>query len=205
MTRIPTKTTAAACARQDCQGCQIDGKLLCIHTGPDLLDFLALVAIVGVPMLAGMIIGQHWLGLAIWFGFCVIFFGYVEALILCRHCPHYAEEGFLLKCHANSGLPKIPKFDPRPLSKVEQIAWLVYAGVICLWYVPFFIVGGQWLLLAITTVSLVSAVWTLLRTQCNRCYNLSCPVNRVPEEVREVFFENYPQFAQAWGRSEHDQ
>ncbi|MCP4752629.1 MAG: hypothetical protein GY866_17210 [Proteobacteria bacterium] len=35
---------------------------------------------------------------------------------------------------------------------------------------------------------------------CNRCFNLSCPVNRVPEEVKESFFKNYPAFAEAWNR-----
>jgi hypothetical protein len=120
-------------------------------------------------------------------------------LILCRHCPHYAEEGFTLKCHANSGLPKIPKFDPRPLSRVEQVVWLGYAGLLFLYYIPFFVISQQWLLLVLTSFWVVAAAWTIWRRQCSRCYNLSCPVNHVPEEVREAFFRHYPEFAQAWG------
>ncbi len=197
-----SKTTAAACVRQTCTGCEIEGKLLCIHTRADLIDFLVLFVTYAIPAFAGMIIGQFWLGLAAWLTLAVIFFGYVEALILCRHCPHYAEQGFLLGCHANSGLPKIPKFDPRPLNKVEQIAWLLYATVLCLWYVPFFIASGQWLLLAITTWALIAAARTVQRTKCTRCYNLSCPVNRVPGDVRQAFFKNCPEFATAWGKSE---
>jgi hypothetical protein len=196
------KTTAAACSRQTCEGCEIQGKLLCIHTTKDLIDFAILVIGYAIPFLAGMIIGQFWVGLAVWFGLAVLFFGYVEALVLCRHCPHYAEEGFLLKCHANSGLPKIPRFDPRPLSKIEKMIWLVYAATLCLWYIPFFVASQQWLLLGVTTWALIAGCWTVQRTKCTRCYNLSCPVNRVPENVRLEFFKNYPGFAKAWGKSE---
>ena len=195
-----SKTTAAACSRQTCEGCEIQGKLLCIHTTRDLVDFVVLAVGPIIPFLAGMIIGRFWIGLAVWFGLAVLFFGYVEALILCRHCPHYAEEGFLLRCHANAGLPKIPKFDPRPVSKIEKGVWLAYGAALCLWYVPFFVASQQWLLLGLTTWASFAAAWTVQRTQCTRCYNLSCPVNRVPEAVQEVFFENYPEFAKAWGR-----
>jgi hypothetical protein len=38
------------------------------------------------------------------------------------------------------------------------------------------------------------------RTQCTRCYHLSCPVNRVPEEVKVVFYQNYPDFAPKEGK-----
>ncbi len=32
---------------------------------------------------------------------------------------------------------------------------------------------------------------------CTCGYNLSCPLNRVPENVRRVFFQNFPEFAEA--------
>ena len=196
------KTTAAACARETCEGCEIQGDLICIHTRTDLMDFAVLAILVFIPLIAGMIIAKFWVGLAVWIGLAVLFFGYVEALILCCHCPHYAEDGFLLKCHANSGLPKIPKFDPRPLNRTEQIAWLAYVAVLFLYPVPFFLISQQWLLLVIYLWALFAAGWTLVRTQCTRCYHLSCPLNRVPENVRQEFFKNYPEFAEAWGRVE---
>jgi len=199
MKSTPTNTPASACSRQTCEGCQIHGKLICVHTKTDLLKFWALFMIVAIPFLTGMIIGKHWVGLGIWIGLAVLFFGYVEALILCRHCPHYAEDGFLLQCHANAGLPKIPPFDPKPLSKLEKIAWLIYAAALVLWFLPFFIAGGQWLLLIITCGAVIIFVWGLQHTKCSRCYNLSCPINRVPADVRTKFFENSPTFAEAWG------
>jgi hypothetical protein len=187
--------TAAACVREGCDGCHIQGQLLCIHTKQDLADFGVLVIMWGIPFIAGMIIGRYWWGLAVWVGLAALFFVYVEALVLCRHCPHYAESGSLLKCHANAGLPKIPKYSPRPLQPWEKTVWLLYVAVLFLYFIPFFILSGQWLLLLITSWATLSWAWTLQRTQCNRCYHMSCPVNRVPEEVKVVFYANYPDFA----------
>ena len=198
------KTTAAACSRQVCEGCEIQGNLLCIHTPKDLIDFFVLFIGWLIPFLAGMLIGGFLIGLAVWIGLCVVFFGYVEALILCRHCPHYAEKGFLLRCHANWGFPKIPKFNPRPLNFWEKVIWLFYVGVLFLYYVPFFIIDQQWLLLVLTTTALFVAAWTLQRTQCSHCYNLSCPINRVPDDVKKGFFKNYPLFCDAWDQREYD-
>jgi hypothetical protein len=192
-----TQVPLVTCSRKQCEGCELLDKLLCVADYKDVMDFFMLFMVVFVPFMAGMIIGRFWLGIVAWLALAAIFFGYVEALVLCRHCPHYGEKGFLLRCHANYGLPKIPKFDPRPLSKAEQAIWLIYAGVLLLWYVPFFIASGQWVLLIITSVGLVAAAWTLMRTQCGRCYNLSCPINRVPPDVREKFYENYPAFDRA--------
>jgi hypothetical protein len=192
---MPTgKTTAAACSRQTCEGCEIEGKLLCIHTKADLIDFAVLAVGWAIPFLAGMLIGRFWIGLAVWIGLAALFFGYVEAWALCRHCPHYAEAGFLLRCHANRGLPKIPRFDPRPMSRGEQVIWLLYVAVLFLYHVPFFIASRQWLLLALTTWAAIVWAWTMQRTQCTRCYHLSCPVNRVPDDVRAGFFRCYPRF-----------
>lgn len=187
--------TAAACKRASCDSCALQDKLLCIHTHKDLVDFAVLVILWLIPFLAGMIIGRFWWALATWFGLAVIFFGYVEALVLCRHCPHYAEPGRLLKCHANAGLPKIPAYDPRPLQTWEKVAWLAYVAVLFLYFVPFFILSQQWLLLVISGWATVTAVWTLQRTKCNRCYHLSCPANRVPDEIKIIFYQNYPDFA----------
>jgi hypothetical protein len=189
--------TAAACSRESCEGCPLEGRLLCLHTRRDLFDFGVLAVGFFIPFVAGMVIGGYWLALGVWLVLAGVFFGYVEALVLCRHCPHYAEEGFFLRCHANYGLPKIPGYSPRPLTRGEEIVFFVYVGVLGLYYVPFFVLSRQWLLLLIASWALVTWAWTLLRTQCTRCYHVFCPLNRVPEEVREEFFEHYPAFARA--------
>jgi hypothetical protein len=196
------KNTASACSSLTCEGCELQGRLMCIHTPTDLADFLVLFLVWAIPFFAGMILGEHWWGLAIWAGLAMVFFGYVEALVLCRHCPAYLEPGSTLRCHANWGLPKFPKFSPRPLNRTEKVVWLIYAATLFLWFVPFFIAGQQWLLLLMNAAATVTFVWTLWRTQCNRCYNLSCPLNRVPADVHTHFFQHYPAFAEGWGKRE---
>ncbi len=202
--KVETKESAKACVQKTCNGCEIDEKLLCVHTELDLVDFAVLFGAWLLPFIAGMVIGQFWIGLSIWVGLAVIFFGVMEAYILCRHCPHYAEDGFTLKCHANWGLPKFPKIDPKPLNKTEKVVWLIYAAILFLYPIPFFVVGKMWLMLAFVVWGGFVWAWTVQRTQCNRCFNLSCPVNRVPEDVRKVFFKNYPDYAKAWGLDKVD-
>ncbi len=188
-----SKVTAAACIRETCEGCEIDGKLMCIHTRQDLLDFYMIICNLFVPFFAGMIVGKYWYGILGWFVLTVFFFGYFEALILCRHCPHYKEEGNTLKCHANWGCPKIPAYNPRPMNRTEQIVWLISAAVIMFYWAPFFISGKQWIFLSWGATAAIVSVYQLVRTKCNRCYMLSCPLNTVPEETRQIFYKYYPE------------
>jgi hypothetical protein len=186
------------CSQKSCDDCDIRDKIVCVADIKDIIDFGVLAVGYFIPVVAGMILGQFWTGLLFWIVLWVFFLGYFEARVLCRHCPHYGEPGFFLRCHANYGLPKIPLFDPGPASRYEQAAWLIYTSVLVLWYIPFFILSGQWLLLLIASWGLFAAVWTVMRTQCTRCYNLSCPANRIPDDVKEKFFEKYPVIAKAW-------
>ena len=121
---------AAACIREVCLSCELQDKLMCVHKKQDLFGFAVLFLNVFAPFILGMIDGGHLYGILVWLTLCIIFFGYVESLILCRHCPHYKEEGNILRCHANWGLPKIPKIDPRRMNKTEQVVWLIYAVLI---------------------------------------------------------------------------
>ena len=126
MDEISKKSTAAACSQFECDGCEIQGKLLCVHKPADLIDFFVLFMGWAIPFFSGMIIGKFWTGILVWFVLAILFFGYIEALLLCRHCPHYAEKGFWLRCHANWGLPKIPKMNPRPMNSFEKVGYLAF-------------------------------------------------------------------------------
>lgn len=83
------------------------------------------------------------------------------------------------------------------MSLIEKFVFLGYVAVWGLFYVPFFLMSKQWLLLVITTWAVLIWAWTLLRRQCARCYRVSYPLNRVPADVREDFFHNYRLFAEA--------
>lgn len=188
-----TQKPSSACIKESCQDCEIYGKLMCKHTKQDLLDFFILIMNVFVPFFVGMIVGNHWVGLIGWFVLALLFFGYFEALLLCRHCPHYKEEGRILRCHANWGLPKFPSYDPRPMNRLERIAWIIYSAAVTMYWVPFFIYSQQWLFLMWASVSAFVTLYQLIHTKCNRCYMMSCPLNRVPSEIKKVFFEYYPE------------
>ncbi|MBU2551715.1 MAG: hypothetical protein KKB20_25105 [Proteobacteria bacterium] len=192
---LPQGAPARACIRESCQGCALRDRLLCRAGPADLLDFGVLFVGWAIPFFYGLVHGGHWIGLVIWIVLAASFFLYGEAFLLCRHCPHYAEEGRSLTCHANYGLPKLPRLDPRPMNRFEQALWLGWVAVLFLYFIPFFIAGRQWLLLVLNSWALLTWAWTLQRTQCVRCYHLSCPVNRVPRDDRALFYENYPDYA----------
>ena len=52
------KMTAAACSQPECEGCEIQGKLLCVHKPKDLIDFYVLFMGWAIPFFSGMIIGK---------------------------------------------------------------------------------------------------------------------------------------------------
>jgi len=190
-----SRRPASACIRESCQNCEIYGRVICVHTKRDLLDFFVLVINLLVPFILGMVVGGHWYGLFVWFILAAIFFGYVEAYIMCRHCPQYAEEGKTLRCHANWELPKIPASDPNPMNKLEKVTWLIYAAVLSLYWLPFFLLSGQRIYLVWASVSALVSIYQLIYTKCNRCYMLSCPLNNVPEDVRGKIEEYYPDYS----------
>jgi hypothetical protein len=92
---------------------------------------------------------------------------------------------------------------PQPMNSFEKVVWLLYVAALFLYYIPFFVISGQWLLLTLTSSAMIVAGWTLQRTQCNRCYNLSCPINRVPEDVKDSFFRHYPEYEKEKGIKNH--
>ncbi len=192
------KKAASECKNSTCDGCKIEGKLMCTHTKKDLLGFFLGGVWFFIFFITGMIIGKFYLWLIIWIGLAASFFIYFEALVLCRHCPHYAEPGKTLTCHANWGLPKIPKYDPKPLATWEKVFWIVYVAILFLWFVPFFIISSQWLILTLTSLSVIIGFSLLITKRCTRCYQISCPLNRTPPAVRKTFFENFPTFGKSY-------
>ena len=71
-------TTAAACSRERCDDCGIQGELICVATPLDLVDFGILFVNWLIPFLVGMIAGAFWLGLVVWTALVALFFGYVD-------------------------------------------------------------------------------------------------------------------------------
>jgi len=144
-------------------------------------------------------------GLGTWIVYLIIFFLFWEPQMLCSHCPYYAEGGTkILHCYANGGFFKTASFKPHPMSKFEQIQFVVGALLIGVIPFVFLIIGKQFLLLGISVLGFV--IWLIvLKTQiCTVCINFSCPFNSVPKEIVDEFLKNNPIMREAWKKSGYE-
>jgi hypothetical protein len=84
------------------------------------------------------------------------------------------------------------------MSSVEKLLFL--GGLVTIWGFPLFflIIGTQWFLLILYILSTLGLFMSLKRFLCSQCMNFACPLNAVPEAVRQDFFGRNPEIAQAW-------
>jgi hypothetical protein len=68
--------TAAACSQSECEECEIQGKLLCVHKPKDLIDFYVLFMGWTIPFFSGMIIGKFWVGIMVWFVLVILLYSF---------------------------------------------------------------------------------------------------------------------------------
>jgi len=181
-----------------CEGCDLNGPLMCRYEKRDTLHFFVIFLPLLVTSIGGMIASGFGWWLFGWLGYMLFFFNLWESKILCSHCPYWAEEGRVLHCHANYGIFKIWKYNPRPMNRSEQVQFLIGAAILVFFPVVFMIAGAQYLLAGIGFTSAVSFGFLLWRNICDRCVNFSCPLNHVPEKKRQAFFERNELIAQAW-------
>jgi len=181
-----------------CAACENQGRLICRLDLGDLLQFALLALNAFAPAVAGMIRGGYGIWLVGYAAFWVFLFGFFEIRILCSHCPFYAERGLILHCPANYGLPKLWRYRPEPMSRLEKALLLVCFVFLFGYPVPFLILGQQYLLLFLTLVA--EAVWLVVmqRNVCRRCVNFSCPLNRVPKITVDAYLRRNDVMRQAW-------
>ena len=148
-------------------------------------------------------IGIGWL--VLWLLIIIGYFGFAEIRVMCSHCPHYAEADRWLKCWANYGAPKIWRYRPGPMTLWEKAVFI--GGFIMVWGYPlgFLLYGSQWLLFATYVVSTIGFFLTLRTFLCSQCMNFACPLNRVDEKVRDLFFKRNPEVGKAWGVDTNEQ
>jgi hypothetical protein len=151
-----------------------------------------------VTAIGGVIAGGYGWWLLGWAVYMFFFFVVWEGRVLCSHCPYWAEEGKILHCHANYGVFKIWRYRPRPMSRSEQIQFLVGALILMLYPDIFLILAREFLLLAIALASAVSFGYLLWRNICDRCVNFSCPLNHVSKELRDDYLRRNPLIMKAW-------
>jgi len=171
---------------------------MCRYERKDTLHFFMIILPFFVTAIGGVICGGYGRWLFGWLAFMLLFFFVWEARVLCSHCPYWAEEGNVLHCHANYGVIKLWKYRPGPMSRSEQLQFLVGSVFFIGFPLFFLILGSEYLLAGIALSSAASFIYLLRRNICNRCINFSCPLNNADPVTRQAFFERNPMIAQAW-------
>jgi hypothetical protein len=171
---------------------------MCRYETRDTVHFFMIILPFFVTAIGGLIVSGYGWWLLGWLAYMLFFFFVWEARVLCSHCPYWAEEGRILHCHANYGVFKIWRYRPGPMSRSEQIQFLVGVGLFILYPLIFLFLGHQFLLAGIALTSAVSFGYLLWRNICNRCVNFSCPLNNVLPDVRQKFLDRNPMIAEAW-------
>jgi hypothetical protein len=197
MNEIPCTAQSAPA----CKDCSLPYRLMCRFERGDTLHFFMLTLPLLVISIGGVIsAGYGWFLLG-WLAYAVFFFFVWEARVLCRHCPYWAEENRLLRCHANYGVIKIWKYHPGPMSQAEQIQFAVGAIALAIYPLVFLLLGGEYLLVAVFIVSCVSWGYLLRYHVCVRCVNFSCPMNAVPKALVDAYLNQNPVMRSAWEKS----
>lgn len=186
---------------EECKGCSIKGDLMCRFDSKDLAGFLMITAPFAVTAIAGTIRAGYGWYLLLWIVYSVFFFFVWEARVLCSHCPMWAEESRILHCHANHGVIKIWKYRPGPMSRSERIQFAIGALFWIGFPFVFLFLGKEYLLVLIGLITVVSSLFCLRRTACNRCINFSCPMNTVEKKLVDAYLERNPGIRAAWERN----
>ncbi|MCG3223289.1 MAG: hypothetical protein H7647_02400 [Candidatus Heimdallarchaeota archaeon] len=192
-------------SKENCSDCGLKSRLHChlnikysiIFGMPFFIAFIS--AFVGLILLGFPL---NLISILSWMGYIVFFFLVWEPQILCSHCPYYAEgKSKTLHCSINYGFLKTAKFKPGPMSKFENVQFLVGANIIFLIPIVFLIIGQLWIYLAITLFGIV--LWYILIQLyvCKDCVNFSCILNRVPKKERDEFLKKNPTMYKAWKKS----
>jgi hypothetical protein len=154
-----------------------------------------------ITAIAGMIragFGWYLLG---WVG-VVIFLRFVgDGRALCSHCPYWAKEGRILRCHSNFGMIKLWRYRPEPLTKTEQTIFLISQFVIWAYPFPFLVLGGEYVLALIMASGVAALGWYSKQNKCSHCVNFSCPLNSMPKALADAYLRQNPVMREAWENS----
>lgn len=184
----------------NCATCPVNGQVFCHFERPHVLRFFIIILPVFAINAAGLIRQRQWRQLALWIGGLFFFLQVPENLILCSHCPYYAQgERRTLLCHANAGLLKLWPFNPAPMSRVEQTIFLVGALAALGYPAVINLNNGERAASAGGLLALGGWFWAMRRFVCKECPNFSCPLNTVPASIQQVYLRRNPAYAQAWG------
>jgi hypothetical protein len=181
-----------------CDECTLQCWLMCRYEPGETMHFFMLALPFFVITIAGVIQSGYGWWLIGWLVYALFFFFVWEGFVLCSHCPFWAREEHMLRCHANYGVFKLWKYRPGPMSRSEQNQFILGAIALLVYPLIFLFLGRQFLFAAIAIVSAVSAGYLLRRNVCSRCVNFSCPMNAVPKLLVNTYLKKNPAIRQAW-------
>lgn len=185
--------------RGECVGCTLEGRLMCHYDARDTLKFFMVALPFMVTAVIGAIQAGYGWSLLLWVAYWLFFFFGWEARVLCSHCPMWAEEGRVLRCHANYGVIKLWRYRPGPMSKAEQIQFIVGALIWLSFPLVLTLLGGEYLWAVAGAVTAAGAAYNLRTVSCGRCINFSCPLNTVPKAEVDAYLRRNPAMRAAWG------
>lgn len=194
-----------------CQSCWIKGKLMCSFSIKDTLFFVIPVFGAWIGMIIGVIASYKLNNLTAghllaFFGgyifYLFVFFQIWENKILCSHCPYYVfEDEMYVKCYANYGIHKAWKYNPAPMTKSEQLQFLLGIFIFVGYPLVFLIMGKSYLHLVITMAFDIIWLVSMYFLRCSKCPNFSCPLNNVPKNVVDDYLRQNDVMRDAWERS----
>lgn len=191
----------STCTCKKCTGCSMCNKVNCHFNGKQLFRFM--MTVLPTAIIGGIgIVTFNPLFIILWIAMFISFFGFIEIKVMCSHCPHYAEPGEkILKCWANYGSPKLWKYQPRPMTKIEKVIFISYPIVIFLLPIALLILLNNapgYILLGLYSIGLVISMKSLKKNFCSYCMNFACPLNNVDSDTKERFFDLNPNIKKAW-------
>ena len=209
-----------------CAGCGLQGKLGCRLDAGAFRFFIwnqvpsLVIAVFGL-VLIGLLTGAWW-ALIAYVVVCIVLWGAgVETRLLCSHCPYWAEGGSTLHCWALPGSPKLWRYRPEPMSKLEKailmlfflfvLAFPVLVETYGIWFVSMsYSQFGLYALLGMVGITLATLMaelqflYILVHDFCSRCVNFSCPANRVPKSMVDEYLRKNHVMREAWERSGYE-
>jgi hypothetical protein len=203
----------------NCKKCIIRGKLDCkLDKNQQKTSIKTVFSFLIIAVLGLIVTGfftKIWWFLIIYLIFIILFFSVIEIRINCTHCPYYAENKKFLNCPGNNFLPKIWKFNPKPIRPIEKIGTILGFAFIGIFpivselYGTWFIISTNLnlnlsrivviiALVIVTIISFLVFISLFLLKYCPKCINFSCKFNKVPKELVDEYLKRNPVIRDAW-------
>lgn len=181
----------------ECQSCVNHKKLSCRYDAADLYHFFMIFMPFAITAIGGAIVSGMGVYLWFWLAYAIFFFFIWEANVLCSHCPYWSEPSRVLHCNANYGVIKLVRYKPQPMSRSEQMQFIIGALVLAFFPIVLLAVSRQYLLMVIGIATAINFGYLLYHDICVKCVNFSCPLNHVPDKFRTAYLMKNPQMKKA--------